>query len=108
MDAIARYFRFEQHRTSYGQEAVAGLTTFMTMSYIIIVNPAIMAAAGLPKEASMVATVVTAIFGTALMGLYANRPFAIAPYMGENAFLAFTVVGQLHYHWTQEIGRAHV
>ena len=108
MDAIARYFRFEQHRTSYGQETVAGLTTFMTMSYIIIVNPAIMAAAGLPKEASMVATVVTAIFGTALMGLYANRPFAIAPYMGENAFLAFTVVGQLHYHWTQEIGRAHV
>ena len=104
MDAVARYFRFEQHKTGYGQEAVAGLTTFMTMSYIIIVNPAIMAAAGLPKEASMVATVVTAIFGTVLMGVYANRPFAIAPYMGENAFLAFTVVGQLHFHWTQALG----
>lgn len=104
MDAIARYFRFEQHKTGYGQETVAGLTTFMTMSYIIIVNPAIMAAAGLPKEASMVATIVTAIFGTVLMGVYANRPFAIAPYMGENAFLAFTVVGQLHFHWTQALG----
>lgn len=108
MDAIARYFRFELHRTSYGQETVAGLTTFMTMSYIIIVNPAIMAAAGLPKEASMVATIVTAIFGTVLMGVYANRPFAVAPYMGENAFLAFTVVGQLHYHWTQALGAVFV
>jgi AGZA family xanthine/uracil permease-like MFS transporter len=104
MQALARYFRFEQHHTTFSRETVAGLTTFMTMSYIVIVNPAIMAAAGLPREASMVATVVTAIFGTALMGLYANRPFAIAPYMGENAFLAFTVVGQLHYHWTQALG----
>src|SRR5258706_16237651 len=96
---IARYFRFEQHRTSYGQEAVAGLTTFMTMSYIIVVNPAIMAAAGLPRDASMVATIATAIFGTVLMGLYANRPFAVAPYMGENAFLAFTVCRVLGYKW---------
>jgi AGZA family xanthine/uracil permease-like MFS transporter len=104
MDAIARYFRFEQHHTNYGQEAVAGLTTFMTMSYIIVVNPAIMAAAGLPREASMVATIATAIFGTVLMGLYANRPFAVAPYMGENAFLAFTVVVQLHFPWQQALG----
>src|SRR5574340_1806158 len=104
MNALARYFRFEEHRTTFSRETVAGLTTFMTMSYIVIVNPAIMAAAGLPKEASMVATVVTAILGTALMGLYANRPFAIAPYMGENAFLAFTVVLQLHYSWQQALG----
>ena len=101
---VARFFRFSEHQTSYARETVAGLTTFMTMSYIIIVNPAIMAAAGLPRDASMVATVVTAIFGTLLMALYANRPFAVAPYMGENAFLAFTVVGQLHYSWKQALG----
>lgn len=53
----------------------------------------------MPAGASMVATLITAIFGTLLMGLYANRPFAVAPYMGENAFLAFTVVQVLHYSW---------
>src|SRR5437016_10682223 len=69
------------------------------MSYIIVVNPAILRTAGIPAEASMVATIATAIFGTLLMGVYANRPFAVAPYMGENAFIAFTVVHVLHYSW---------
>jgi adenine/guanine/hypoxanthine permease len=101
---IARFFGFAQHQTTFGREAIAGVTTFVTMSYIIVVNPAIMAAAGLPREASMVATVVTAIFGTLLMAVYANRPFAVAPYMGENAFIAYTVVGQLHYSWQQALG----
>src|SRR5690242_16012084 len=69
------------------------------MSYIIVVNPAILKAAGIPEHASITATVLTAIFGTLLMGLYANRPFAIAPYMGENAFIAYTVVQVLGYSW---------
>jgi AGZA family xanthine/uracil permease-like MFS transporter len=99
LTAIRSYFGLEQAGTTLGRETVAGLTTFVTMSYIIVVNPAILRAAGIPVEASMVATVVTAIFGTLLMALYANRPFAIAPYMGENAFVAYTVVQVLGFHW---------
>ena len=70
-----------------------------TLSYIISVNPAILAAAGIPKGASMTATILTAIVGTLLMGVYAKRPFAVAPYMGENAFIAYTVVQTLGYSW---------
>jgi len=96
---IRSYFDFEKHNTGYRQETVAGITTFFTLSYIIIVNPAILAAAGIPKGASMTATILTAIFGTLLMGIYAKRPFAVAPYMGENAFVAYTVVQTLGYSW---------
>src|SRR5690348_15264655 len=96
---LSRYFGFERAGTSLGQEVTAGVTTFVTMSYIIVVNPAVLKAAGIPAQPAMVATIVTAIFGTLLMGLYANRPFAIAPYMGENAFIAFTVVQVLGYSW---------
>jgi len=92
-------FGFEQHKTSVSREVVAGLTTFTTMSYIVVVNPAILANAGIPIGPSFVATVLAAIFGCVLMGLYANRPFAIAPYMGENAFIAFTVCQALGYRW---------
>jgi AGZA family xanthine/uracil permease-like MFS transporter len=99
LTALRSYFGIEQAGTTLGRETVAGLTTFVTMSYIIVVNPAILRAAGIPVEASMVATAVTAIFGTLLMALYANRPFAIAPYMGENAFVAYTVVQVLGFHW---------
>ncbi len=96
---IRSYFNFDRHNTGYRQETVAGITTFFTLSYIIIVNPAILAAAGIPKGASMTATILTAIFGTLLMGVYAKRPFAVAPYMGENAFIAYTVVQTLGYSW---------
>jgi len=100
---VAKYFRFELTGTTLGREVVAGLTTFVTMSYIIVVNPAILKAAGIPIEPSLVATVVIAVFGTLLMGIYANRPFAIAPYMGENAFLAYTVVQALGFRWQQAL-----
>ena len=96
---IRSYFNFDRHNTGYRQETVAGITTFFTLSYIIIVNPAILAAAGIPKGASMTATILSAIFGTLLMGIYAKRPFAVAPYMGENAFIAYTVVQTLGYSW---------
>ncbi len=98
LKAIQRYFGFERAKTTLAREAVAGITTFVTMSYIIVVNPAILAAAGIPAQPAMVATIVTAVFGTLLMGIYANRPFAVAPYMGENAFIASTVVLALHYN----------
>jgi len=104
VDGIRRYFGFEVHGTNFRRETIAGITTFMTMSYIIVVNPAILKAAGIPFEPSMVATILTALFGTLLMGLYANRPFAIAPYMGENAFIAFTVVKMLGYSWQTALG----
>lgn len=99
LDFIKKYFEFEKHQTGFRQEMIAGLTTFMTMSYIIVVNPKILEAAGIPFGPSMVATILTAVFGTVLMGVYAKRPFAIAPYMGENAFIAFTVVVILGYSW---------
>jgi len=96
---IRSYFHFDRHNTGFRKETVAGITTFFTLSYIIIVNPAILAAAGIPKGASMTATILTSIFGTLLMGIYAKRPFAVAPYMGENAFVAYTVVQTLGYSW---------
>ena len=74
------------------------------MSYIIVVNPGILAAAGIPRGPSMVATILTAMFGTLVMGLYAKRPFAVAPYMGENAFVAYTVVGVMGFSWQTALG----
>jgi AGZA family xanthine/uracil permease-like MFS transporter len=101
---MRNFFEFDRLETGYRQEFLAGLTTFFTLSYIIVVNPAILEAAGMPKEASMTATILTSIFGTVLMGLYAKRPFAVAPYMGENAFIAYTVVKTLGYSWQTALG----
>ena len=98
------YFDFDGYRTSYRQEIVAGVTTFLAMAYIIVVNPAVLEAAGIPKGPSMTATILTAVFGTLAVGAYARRPFAIAPYMGENAFIAFTVVKALGYSWQIALG----
>jgi adenine/guanine/hypoxanthine permease len=97
--SLRRYFEFDRHRSSFSRETLAGLTTFVTMSYIIVVNPAVLKAAGIPAAPSMVATILTAVFGTLLMGLYAKRPFAIAPYMGENVFIAYSVVVLLGFRW---------
>jgi AGZA family xanthine/uracil permease-like MFS transporter len=101
---MRNFFEFDRHGTSYRQEFLAGLTTFFTLSYIIVVNPAILEAAGMPRGASMTATILTAVFGTVLMGFYAKRPFAVAPYMGENAFVAYTVVKTLGYSWQTALG----
>jgi AGZA family xanthine/uracil permease-like MFS transporter len=99
MNALGRFFEFEKRGATLSREIIAGLTTFTTMSYIVVVNPAILSNAGIPAGPSFVATVAAAVFGCTLMALYANRPFAIAPYMGENAFIAFTVCRQLGYRW---------
>src|SRR6202167_2730670 len=105
---IANYFGLEAAGTTFRREVVAGITTFVTMSYIIAVNPAILKAAGIPEGPSMVATVMTAVVGTLVMGLYANRPFAIAPYMGENAFVAYTVGRVLGLRWQTALGAVFV
>ena len=98
------WFSLRGHKTTARREVTAGVTTFFTMAYIIIVNPKILEAAGMPFEASMAATILTAFFGTLTMGVYARRPFAIAPYMGENAFIAYTVVRVLGYSWETALG----
>ncbi|MDD3293387.1 MAG: NCS2 family permease [Geobacteraceae bacterium] len=99
-----KYFDFKNHGTNYRRETLAGFTTFVTMAYIIIVNPAILEAAGIPRGPSTTATILAAAFGTVIMGLYAKRPFAIAPYMGENAFISFTVVKALGFTWQEALG----
>jgi adenine/guanine/hypoxanthine permease len=98
------FFDFQRYGTTYRREILAGITTFFTMAYIVIVNPAILEAAGIPRGPSMVATVFTAIIGTLMMGIYARRPIAIAPYMGENAFIAYTVVKILGFSWQTALG----
>lgn len=84
-------------------EVVGGVTTFASMAYIIVVNPAILSFAGIPAGPGTVATILTAFAGTMLMGLYANRPIAVAPYMGENAFLAFGLAA-FGITWQQRLG----
>src|SRR5574342_512579 len=106
--SMKAYFEFARHRTSYKQEILAGIATFLTMAYIVVVNPAVLEAAGIPKGPSMTATILSAVFGTLIMGVYAKRPFAIAPYMGENAFIAFTVVKVLGYTWQTALGAVFV
>lgn len=101
---LTRTFHLRRLGTTVGREVIGGVTTFVTMAYIIIVNPKILEAAGIPFGPSMVATILTAAFGTMAMGIYANRPFAIAPYMGENAFLAYTVVKVMGYSWQTALG----
>lgn len=108
MKTIASFFRFDQHKTSFRRETVAGITTFLTMAYIIIVNPAILEAGGIPRGPQTTATIIAAVFGCVIMALWANRPFAIAPYMSENAFVAFTVVKTLGYTWQTALGAVFV
>lgn len=101
---LERVFKLSSLGTTVGRECVAGATTFVTMSYIIVVNPKILEAAGIPFGPGMVATILAAFLGSLAMGLYANRPFAVATYMGENAFVAFTVVKVLGYDWQTALG----
>ncbi len=98
------FFEFKRHKTSYRQETLAGVTTFLTMAYIIIVNPAVLENAGIPRGPSVTATILAAVIGTTIMALWARRPFAIAPYMSENAFIAFVVVKVMGYTWQVALG----
>jgi AGZA family xanthine/uracil permease-like MFS transporter len=104
---LNRLFALERHRTTPRIEITGGVTTFVTMAYIIVVNPAILAFAGLPIGPSTVATILAAMFGSLLMGFYANRPIAVAPYMGENAFVAFGLTA-MGIAWPQALGAVFV
>ncbi|MFL6247020.1 MAG: NCS2 family permease [Thermoanaerobaculia bacterium] len=100
-------FRIRERGSSVRTEVVGGVTTFVSMAYIIVVNPAILAFAEIPQGPSTVATIVIAAFGTLLMALYANRPIAVAPYMGENAFIAFGLAA-FGITWQQRLGAVFV
>lgn len=101
-------FQLAQHGTNVRTEFVAGVTTFLTMAYIIFVNPQILAYAGMDQDAVFVATCVAAIIGTLIMALVANYPIALAPGMGLNAFFAFTVVLTYEYTWQEALGAVFV
>ena len=100
-------FAVTQRGSTLRAEVLAGASTFLAMAYIIVVNPAILKAAGLPVGASTVATILVAAVGSILMGVYANRPIAVAPYMGENAFIAFGLAA-LGVTWQQRLGTVFV
>ncbi len=100
---LDRYFGLTRSGTTIRTEAIAGVTTFLTMAYIVFVNPQILGNAGMDKGAVFVATCLAAAVSTAMMGLYANYPIALAPGMGLNAFFAFTIVLTYKYTWQQAL-----
>ena len=101
---LSNFFKLDELNSNVRTEVIAGLTTFVTMAYIIFVNPKILSGAGMDGNAVFVATCLAAAIGSAVMGLWANWPIAMAPGMGLNAFFAFTVVGKLGYTWQQALG----
>ncbi|WP_265500356.1 NCS2 family permease [Paracoccus beibuensis] len=98
------YFKLSEKGSSIRTEVIAGLTTFLTMAYIIFVNPDILSTTGMDRDAVFVATCLAAAAGSLIMGLWANWPIGMAPGMGLNAFFAFTVVGVMGFTWQQALG----
>ncbi|HRM47574.1 MAG TPA: NCS2 family permease [Alicycliphilus sp.] len=101
---LERLFKLREHGTTPRTEVIAGITTFLTMAYIIFVNPSILGDAGMPKDAVFVATCLIAALGSAIMGLYANYPIAMAPGMGLNAYFAYAVVLHMGFTWQAALG----
>ena len=101
---IARFFKLQENQTNIRTEILAGFTTFITMGYIIFVNPQIMTAAGMDYGASFVTTCLVAAIACMIMGVYANWPIGLAPGMGLNAFFTYTVVGEMGYSWQVALG----
>lgn len=101
---IERLFKLRERNTDFKTEVLAGATTFITLAYIIFVNPQILSEAGIPKEAAIAATIWSSAIATTLMALLANYPIAVAPGMGLNAFFTYTVVKQFGLHWTVALG----
>lgn len=99
-----RLFRLRKNQTTPRQEIIGGITTFMTMAYIIFVNPVVMNAAGMDLESAMVATCLASALSCFLMGLLANYPIALAPGMGHNFFFTYVVVLGMGLTWQQALG----
>ncbi|WP_045390417.1 NCS2 family permease [Falsirhodobacter sp. alg1] len=101
---LEKQFDLSKHGTTVRREVIAGVTTFLTMAYIIFVNPDILSTTGMDRDAVFVATCLAAALGSAIMALWANWPIGMAPGMGLNAFFAFTVVGAMGFTWQQALG----
>ena len=101
---LEKLFQLQDHNTTVKQEVIAGFTTFLTMAYIIFINPAMLADAGMDQGAVFVATCLAAAVGCLIMGLVANYPIALAPGMGLNAFFTYTVVLEMGYSWQVALG----
>ena len=98
-DMLEKFFKLKENNTNVKTEVMGGITTFMTMAYILAVNPQILSASGMDSQAVLMATAIASFIGTVLMALMANYPFALAPGMGLNAYFAYTVVLQMGYSW---------
>jgi len=104
LETLERFFKLKENGTNVRTEFIAGLATFMTMAYIIFVNPGILSAAGMPAEGVFVATILAAVLGTLCMAFITNYPFALASGMGLNTFFAYTIVGQMGLSWQVALG----
>src|SRR5438045_4247327 len=104
MDILERRFGLKAHGTTVRTEIVAGVTTFLTMAYIVFVQPAVLGAAGMDPGAVLTATCLATAFATLLMAWLANYPIAVAPAMGHNFFFAYTVVLGMHVRWQVALG----
>ncbi len=96
---LEKFFKLQENGTNVRTEVVAGVTTFMTMAYILAVNPSILSASGMDAQAVLIATAIASFIGTICMALLANYPFALAPGLGLNAYFAYTVCGSMGYSW---------
>jgi len=99
LTSLERYFEFSRLGTNWRTEVLAGVTTFLTMAYIVLVNPAILAQSGMPLPAVTAATCLSAALGSILMGVVARYPIALAPGMGLNAYFTYTVCIKMHIPW---------
>jgi len=101
---LKEWFKFSERKTDFSTEIIAGMTTFVTMVYIVVVNPAILSKTGMDFNGVFVATILASMIGTLIMGIFANYPIAIAPGMGMNAYFAFAVVLAMGVAWQQALG----
>src|SRR5258708_39414392 len=101
---LDRYFRLAENQTTVRRELAGGLTTFLTMAYIVVVNPQILSQAGMPADGVVFATCISAAAATLVMGLYANYPIALAPGMSLNAYFTYSVCLGMHVPWRTALG----
>lgn len=104
LEDISRYFEFAKHKTNFSTEILAGFSTFLALSYIFVVNPAILAEGGFDRSAVLFATIIASALTTLLMGIWAKKPLVLAPGMEMNAYVAFYVINQLGFTWQEALG----
>src|SRR3989344_5151968 len=104
LQKIANYFDFGRHRTNFRTEILAGVSTFMALSYIFVVNPSILGEAGMNKSSVLFATIAASALATFFMGVWAKKPLVLAPGMEMNAYVAFMVILGLGFTWQEALG----